>query len=103
MLHRSSRSRYRRASQRAPSGCAVILMVAAASCALLVLNGFIIAGFFASLGDELPEALRSPKVMQTIVFIAPVLLLVLEWRLTQALLHYVDEMWHQKSDPRQER
>ncbi len=98
MFGRKSPKSYRRSSQRPPSGCGVILLVAVASCILLALNGFFIAGIYSSLGSDLPPVLRNPKIMQTIVFVGPIILLVIEWRLTQALLHYLDDLFHGKRE-----
>ena len=98
MFRRRPKERqFRRRPQRAPSGCGIILLIAVATCVLLVLNGYLVSGLLAQLGDSLPEMLRSPKVLQTILFIGPVLLLVLEWKLTLALLRRLDELWRGRS------
>lgn len=73
-----------------------MLAVAVASCVLLALNGFLVAGFYATMGDQLPAPVRNPKIMQAVVFVAPVVLLVVEWRLTQGLLRIVDRWLHRR-------
>jgi len=62
-----------------------VLAICLVSCLLLVVNGALVAGFYGMLGGILPPILRGPKVTQLIMFIVPVVMILVEWRLVESL------------------
>jgi hypothetical protein len=71
-------------------GCGFTLLTALAACLLLVLNGLIVGNVYGSTAEVLPALLREPRWAQTIVFVGPVLLMVVQfWAYDVA----VDWLW----------
>lgn len=97
-MGRSPKTTRKQKLGRAPSGCGIVFLIALASAMLLVLNGILVSGTIAMLGAQLPAVLRNPKIMQGIVFVGPVLLLLLEWRLIRALLERLDVLFRKQSE-----
>jgi hypothetical protein len=68
-----------RSTSTARLGCGFILLTVLVSCALLVINGMIVGNVLTSVFDSLPAVLRQQRWMQTINFLGPVLILVVQW------------------------
>ncbi|MFO0870456.1 MAG: hypothetical protein U0935_16130 [Pirellulales bacterium] len=61
------------------SGCLGMLGTALLTCLLLVPNGWLALTVIQSLRTVMPNLLESPKLVQVVVFVLPMLLLVIEW------------------------
>jgi len=68
-----------RSASSARLGCGFILLTVLVSCALLVINGMIVGNVLTSVFDSLPTVFRQQRWMQTINFLGPVLILVVQW------------------------
>lgn len=62
-------------------GCGYVLAACLVSCFLLVLNGALVKQLYAYAANIGPEWLGNSRLEQLLKFVAPVLMLVLEWRL----------------------
>jgi hypothetical protein len=60
-------------------GCGFIALIVVVSCALLAVNGLIVANVLQSTRDSIPPVLRQERWIQTISFLGPVLMLVVQW------------------------
>lgn len=60
-------------------GCGFLLATLLVTCVLLVLNGLIVSNVFNASRESLPEFLQDRRWSQAIVFLAPVLMLVVQW------------------------
>lgn len=60
-------------------GCAPLLLACFTTCLLLALNAALIHASLPALTGLLPAWLRRPKVEQTLLFVLPVALTVLQW------------------------
>jgi hypothetical protein len=71
-------------------GCGFIALIVLASCALLAINGLIVLNLLESTRESLPPVLKQQRWMQTIAFLGPVLMLVVQcWAYDVA----VDWLW----------
>jgi hypothetical protein len=81
-------------SKPARLGCGFVLLIVAVSCALLVVNGFIVSHLLHSTQDSLPAVIRQQRWVQTISFLGPVLMLVVQWWAYDVA---VDWLWPMRS------
>jgi len=61
------------------TGCFYVLGVAAMACLLLFINGGMVMAFFEAATETGPRWLRNKQLMQFTLFVAPVVLLILQW------------------------
>jgi hypothetical protein len=66
-------------------GCGFILLTCLVSCAALLVNVAVFSGVYTYLEALGPDWLDQPRIEQSIKLIAPVLMLVVEWRLFDLL------------------
>lgn len=78
-----------RAAGRDPSGlkagCLAAFFSVFVGCVMLVLNGGIVASIYVALRPLQPDLLGRPQFSQLVFFLGPVVLLVIEWMLMDAL------------------
>jgi hypothetical protein len=62
-------------------GCGFLCVSALLTCVLLAINGLIVLNLYNSIEPTLPSEWRSEprRMLQAIVFIAPLVLLLIEW------------------------
>ena len=61
------------------SGCLYLLGLALVACTLLFINGGMVLAVFRGLADSLPDQFSNQRMVQFVLFVAPVVLLVLQW------------------------
>ena len=70
-------------------GCGFILFTCLVSCLLMIINGGLVAAGYQWLADLGPKFLRQSRVAQATLFIAPVLLLFVQWWVLDHLLDFL--------------
>ncbi|MEQ8788982.1 MAG: hypothetical protein RIC55_21905 [Pirellulaceae bacterium] len=62
-------------------GCGYLLASCVVTCCFLVMNGLLTSAFYLYAKSLGPDWLQNVRVEQLVNFVAPVLMLILEWRL----------------------
>ena len=75
-----------RGKNRPRAGCGTLFLACFITCVMLVVNGTLVAGILALLGPAIPRVLQGPKVTQLTMFIVPVMMIFVEWRLIDMLV-----------------
>ena len=60
-------------------GCLPMLVIGAAMCLLVIVNGFVLNASLGAIAERLPEWLARPKLLQSVAFVMPVFMTVAEW------------------------
>ncbi len=71
------------------SGCLYVLGVTLVACTLLFINGGMVLALFRSLSDSLPSFFSNQRMVQFVLFVAPVLLLVLQWMVVDVVMRVI--------------
>jgi len=82
-------------SKTARLGCGFVALIVVVSCALLAINGLIVLNVLDATRQSLPPMLRQQRWVQTIVFLGPVLMLVVQWWAYDVA---VDWLWPMRPD-----
>lgn len=69
-------------------GCGHLLGSLVLACALLTLNGIAVASLYHSWAGRLTDFWRNPRIAQTILFLGPLLLLVVQWWAIDVIVDY---------------
>lgn len=77
------------ASSGAAAGCLFGLASTLVTGVLLFLNGALVLAVFQTLAPTGPEWMQKPEVMQFSLFVAPVVLVVLQWMMIDYLRHHL--------------
>ena len=56
---------------------------------LLFLNGALVLALFQTMASQGPDWMRKPEVMQFVLFVAPVVLVVLQWMMIDYLRNHL--------------
>lgn len=72
----------RKKSSGVMGGCGFALATTLFGCVLLVLNGGVVAAVYFALAANGPEIMRHPGLSQLVLYLGPIILLYLEWSLT---------------------
>ena len=70
-------------------GCGFLLLTCVFTCFLLILNCVAVARFFPELIVRAPTVLQDPRVEQTTMFVAPVVMIFVEWWLVDLIVELV--------------
>ena len=70
-------------------GCGHLLGSVVLACLLLTLNGVAVTSLYHSWTSRLSEFWRSPRIAQTVLFLGPLLLLVVQWWVIDVIVDYV--------------
>ena len=79
----------RRSALAATDGCGFIAFTCLVSCLLMIINGGLVAAGYQWLAEGGPRFLQQTRVAQATLFVAPVLLLFLQWWLLDHLLDFL--------------
>lgn len=66
-------------SQKPRIGCGFLCVSAVLTCVLLAINGLIVMNLVNAVLPTLPDEWQQQRVAQSLVFLGPLLLLVVEW------------------------
>lgn len=80
------------------SGCLPLLVTAVVACLLLIPNGWVSVVLVNSYRAVAPEQFENPKLVQSILFVLPFLLLLLEWWLYDRVRDFCTERSSKASD-----
>ena len=69
-------------------GCGHLLGSLVLACLLLALNGIAVASLYHAWTNRLADFWRHPRVAQTILFLGPVLLLLVQWWAIDVIVDY---------------
>ena len=69
-------------------GCGHLLGSVVLACLLLTLNGIAVASLYHAWMSRLADFWRSPRIAQTILFLGPILLLVVQWWAIDVIVDY---------------
>jgi len=69
-------------------GCGHLLGSLVLGCLLLMLNGVAVASLYHAWAARLTEFWRNPRVAQSILFLGPVMLLVVQWWAIDVIVDY---------------
>ena len=75
-----------RTAKYLPLGCVAAISFALVTCLLLIINGSVVIGLLDSLPAGTPTFLKGPKVIQFLLFFSPVLMVVIEWQIIDAVM-----------------
>lgn len=70
-------------------GCGQLLGACLVACVLFVVNVMLFSGFYGFIRPMSPEWIRNERVGQILLFIGPVAMLMVEWRLFDALVEWL--------------
>lgn len=71
--------------RRGGEGCLYLLSVCVTACTLLVINAVVVRALYGFLPAD-PEIFAHPRLGRAVMFVAPIMLLVVEWMLIDRLL-----------------
>lgn len=71
------------------SGCLYVLGLTLVASALLFVNGGMVLAVFRSLSHLLPSSFSDQRIVQFVLFVAPVLLLVLQWMMLDVVMRVI--------------
>ena len=84
---------------RSAGGCASLLCTGLATCVLVVANGITVSLSLPYLARLLPRWLLQPKVLQSLMFLLPVLLTIAQWWLIDLLIDLKRARQARQSNP----
>ena len=87
----------RKKRRRRASGCGTTAVTAVVCCIFLAFNGVLIGVGMSMMGKDLPFFLRHAKVIQMVVFVAPVFLLLIQWHLGQFAMERIGVFFRRDS------
>jgi hypothetical protein len=76
-------------SPRARLGCGFLCVSALLSCIMLAINGLIVMNLMNAVVPALPEEWNEPQITQAIVFGGPLLLLIIEWWVSDVAIDWL--------------
>ena len=82
-------TRFSRGASRMRLGCGYLLMATLLTCVLLAINGLIVINVVSAVMPALPRTWRQPRLIQTLMFLLPLALLVLEWWVCDVALDWL--------------
>lgn len=74
-----------RSSGLAGEGCGFLLFTCLFACLMLLVNGGLTLSIYSWLAPGGPKWLRDPRVAQSLMYVGPVVLLVIQWWLLDTL------------------
>lgn len=80
---------FARSRPRVRLGCGYVLMATLLTCVLLAINGLIVINLVSAVMPALPRNWRQPRLIQTLLFLAPLALLVVEWWVCDVTLDWL--------------
>lgn len=78
-----------RSQPRTRLGCGYLLMATLLTCVLLAINGLIVINLVSAVMPALPRDWRQPRLIQSLMFLMPLALLVLEWWVCDVTLDWL--------------